>query len=88
MASQCPYPNLIEVGYEGGCVSKICPARDDCAGPTDQDIEAALSDAPEWMAVLDGLEHRVNAVERELSELKRALTLWVESMEGADRGRD
>ncbi len=84
----CPYPEHISVGYEGRCQSTNCPSRDDCPGLSDNDIETVVAPAVDVLGVLDEIQHRLNAVERSLSELKRAVTLWCESVEGGDRGRD
>ena len=85
----CPYPQYLDINGDGRCISATCPSRDDCAGELpDSVIEQATQPNPDQMAMIDELEHRVNAVERSLGELKRSVALWVESMEGADRGAD
>mgnify|MGYP001271755096 CR=1 FL=1 len=85
---RCAYPDLVVIGSDGRCMSTICPSRDDCDGVSDEEVERHIPPSPDQLALFDEFDHRINALERSLSELRRALALWTGSTEGADRGPD
>jgi len=84
----CAYPDLILIGSDGRCMSTICPSRDDCDGVADAVIQQVIEANPDQLALLDEMEARISGLERTLSELKRAVALWCEGVDGGDRGPD
>lgn len=82
--STCAFPQHYIANEAGMCMAYTCPANEDCAGMLDDEAPPE----PQLDRIFAVMESRLNALERSLSELKRAVALWVESMEGGDRGPD
>ena len=68
---------------------EVCPRREDCDIREEDDEDGIPLEAdPAQTLVLDEMEHRLRALERELSELRAALGRWVGQVEGGDYGAD
>lgn len=65
---------------------EVCPRREECdiREEDEDDLALPLDANPDQMRVLDELEHRIRALERELSELRAGLGRWVGQVEGGD----